>query len=181
MTNLNFQTLNKDDHKDHICPCRTLEPKETQLLFPECCLPKLLGEVLPKNGEETMRSRYSAFVTGQIQYLIDSHHPDTRKELNVDELGQWSKEAEWESLKILKTTSLSKDEEEVEFICRYSLNSKVQNHHELSTFKKDKSQKWFFYDGKLINDTVVRSAPKIGRNDPCSCGSGKKFKKCCGI
>ena len=27
---------------------------------------------------------------------------------------------------------------------------------------------------------VVRSAPKVGRNDPCSCGSNKKFKKCCG-
>ena len=28
--------------------------------------------------------------------------------------------------------------------------------------------------------TVVRSTPKTGRNDPCICGSGKKFKKCCG-
>lgn len=27
---------------------------------------------------------------------------------------------------------------------------------------------------------ITREAPKIGRNDPCSCGSGKKFKKCCG-
>ena len=27
---------------------------------------------------------------------------------------------------------------------------------------------------------VVRSAPKIGRNDPCLCGSQKKYKKCCG-
>ena len=26
---------------------------------------------------------------------------------------------------------------------------------------------------------IVRSAPKIGRNDPCPCGSGKKYKKCC--
>ena len=26
----------------------------------------------------------------------------------------------------------------------------------------------------------VRGGPKIGRNDPCPCGSGKKFKKCCG-
>jgi uncharacterized protein YchJ len=25
----------------------------------------------------------------------------------------------------------------------------------------------------------VRAAPKIGRNDPCPCGSGKKYKKCC--
>ena len=27
---------------------------------------------------------------------------------------------------------------------------------------------------------VVRDAPKVGRNDPCPCGSGKKYKKCCG-
>jgi uncharacterized protein len=30
-------------------------------------------------------------------------------------------------------------------------------------------------------DTVYRSGPKVGRNDPCPCGSGAKFKKCCGI
>lgn len=28
--------------------------------------------------------------------------------------------------------------------------------------------------------TVVRSTPKVGRNDPCPCGSGKKYKQCCG-
>jgi len=28
--------------------------------------------------------------------------------------------------------------------------------------------------------TVVRNNPKVGRNDPCPCGSGKKYKKCCG-
>ena len=28
--------------------------------------------------------------------------------------------------------------------------------------------------------TVKREAPKVGRNDPCPCGSGKKYKKCCG-
>ena len=30
------------------------------------------------------------------------------------------------------------------------------------------------------NAQVVRSAPKVGRNDPCPCGSGKKYKHCCG-
>ena len=29
-------------------------------------------------------------------------------------------------------------------------------------------------------ETIVRGQPKVGRNDPCPCGSGKKFKKCCG-
>jgi preprotein translocase subunit SecA len=28
--------------------------------------------------------------------------------------------------------------------------------------------------------TIVRNQPKVGRNDPCPCGSGKKYKKCCG-
>ena len=32
----------------------------------------------------------------------------------------------------------------------------------------------------LVPETFVREAPKVGRNDPCPCGSGKKFKKCCG-
>jgi uncharacterized protein YchJ len=33
---------------------------------------------------------------------------------------------------------------------------------------------------KTVNETIVRDGPKIGRNDPCPCGSGKKYKKCCG-
>jgi SWIM/SEC-C metal-binding protein len=32
---------------------------------------------------------------------------------------------------------------------------------------------------KLNPDTVEYNGPKIGRNDPCPCGSGKKYKKCC--
>ena len=35
-------------------------------------------------------------------------------------------------------------------------------------------------DGTLEAKPVVRSSPKIGRNDPCPCGSGQKYKKCCG-
>lgn len=39
-----------------------------------------------------------------------------------------------------------------------------------------------FGDGWLppVSQTYVREAPKIGRNDPCPCGSGKKYKRCCG-
>jgi len=33
---------------------------------------------------------------------------------------------------------------------------------------------------RQLATTIQRAAPKIGRNDPCPCGSGKKFKKCCG-
>lgn len=41
------------------------------------------------------------------------------------------------------------------------------------------------FDGKLIIDydikgqTIINDMPKVGRNEPCPCGSGKKYKKCC--
>ena len=37
----------------------------------------------------------------------------------------------------------------------------------------------FFEQRTPVTQTVVRDQPKVGRNDPCPCGSGKKFKKCC--
>ena len=35
------------------------------------------------------------------------------------------------------------------------------------------------YDNCLPSEPYVRDVPKIGRNDPCPCGSGRKYKKCC--
>ncbi|MGZ6276813.1 MAG: SEC-C metal-binding domain-containing protein, partial [Syntrophales bacterium] len=47
-----------------------------------------------------------------------------------------------------------------------SLAKDLQAHVHLEEFTEDK--------------TVVRGTEKVGRNDPCTCGSGKKYKKCCG-
>ena len=37
------------------------------------------------------------------------------------------------------------------------------------------------YDSYETQKPFVREAPKVGRNEPCPCGSGKKYKKCCGL
>ncbi|MBS4095807.1 MAG: SEC-C domain-containing protein [Sulfuricella sp.] len=37
-----------------------------------------------------------------------------------------------------------------------------------------------FMQSLKSSEPVRREAPKVGRNDPCPCGSGKKFKQCCG-
>ena len=34
--------------------------------------------------------------------------------------------------------------------------------------------------GELLAPMAMRSAPRVGRNDPCPCGSGLKYKRCCG-
>ena len=68
---------------------------------------------------------------------------------------------------------------EIEFIARFSEKGEPRVHHEVGQFKKDKGI-WYFTDGKAAGQRpVVRTAPKIGRNDPCHCGSGQKYKKCC--
>jgi preprotein translocase subunit SecA len=37
-----------------------------------------------------------------------------------------------------------------------------------------------FFDGGKRKPVVKKTLEKVGRNDPCPCGSGKKYKKCCG-
>ncbi|MBQ4347646.1 MAG: SEC-C domain-containing protein [Firmicutes bacterium] len=44
----------------------------------------------------------------------------------------------------------------------------------------DKETRERLYKEQKRSTTYVSEAPKIGRNDPCPCGSGKKYKKCCG-
>jgi SEC-C motif-containing protein len=52
-------------------------------------------------------------------------------------------------------------------------------HHERATFKKQDGV-WLYDDGEIVPTTIVRSTPKVGRNDPCPCGKGLKYKQCCG-
>ncbi|HOB72606.1 MAG TPA: YchJ family metal-binding protein, partial [bacterium] len=72
------------------------------------------------------------------------------------------------------------DEGYVEFKAHSVVEDVSQVHHENARFIKVKGS-WYFEDGEqMLPETVKRESPKTGRNDPCPCGSGKKFKKCCG-
>ena len=48
----------------------------------------------------------------------------------------------------------------------------------LETEKTEEKRKELYKEQK--NSGTIRKEKKIGRNDPCPCGSGKKYKKCCG-
>ena len=68
---------------DQRCPCNS------SFTFGECCGPIHSGEPAP-TAEALMRSRFTAFVTGNTQYLLDTWAPDTRPEklvLDTDEHG----------------------------------------------------------------------------------------------
>lgn len=149
--------------------------------FKSCCGRFLEQKKFPETALELMKSRYSAFVKGDVDYIFDSHHPDSRKEVNKNELTAWSKHSKWHGLSIISHSKgeASDSVGEVEFLCIYEIEGRKMEHHERASFKK-LDGRWYFYDGEILRGQVKRASPKIGRNDPCSCGSQKKYKKCCG-
>ncbi|MFA6235989.1 MAG: YchJ family protein [Bacteriovorax sp.] len=158
----------------NLCACGS------DLAYSECCEPYIKGKKSAPTAVALMRSRYTAFAVGEMDYIYNTHHESTRKELDMDGVKSWAANSEWLGLEIRETERGTENDTEgkVEFKCKFVFNGNEQSHHELSTFKKE-GKIWYFVDGVMKNNTVRRDAPKVGRNDPCPCGSGKKAKKCC--
>jgi SEC-C motif-containing protein len=152
------------------CPCN---PEKK---FDECCGPYLSGKINAPTAEILMRSRYSAFSRKEYDYIIRTTHESTRPdEKEFDQQG----EPAWAGLEIISTEKGKEGDSEgtVEFIARYKSSGATYKYHELSSFVHEDGQ-WYYVDGDIIPQQTVRSE-KIGRNQPCPCGSGKKHKKCC--
>lgn len=133
-----------------------------------------------KTAEEMMRARYRAFETGDIDFLVESQDEDTRDTLDVQETKKWAEESKWLGLEIISTEAGQENDDEgiVEFKATYEEDGKVVVHHEKSRFVK-KNGIWYYNHWLPLQGTIVKDE-RIGRNDPCTCGSGKKYKKCCG-
>jgi len=158
------------------CPCGS------DAAYDECCGPLIQGERQAATAEQLMRSRYSAYVMKEIDYLRFSLHPDHRSEFNEETTRAWAERSAWHKLEIIETVGGGLDDNEgtVDFIATFTDNGTRHEHHELSSFRKE-SGAWYLVDGKVLPPRqVIRAEPKTGRNDPCPCGSGRKFKKCCG-
>jgi len=167
--------LSKERAMD-MCPCGS------QTKYEHCCGPLIRNERKAATAEELMRSRYSAYVMKEIDYLRSSLHPDHRSDFNQESTRAWAERSEWHTLEILGRVGGGPDDTEgtVDFIAIFTDNGTRREHHELSSFKKE-SGTWYLVDGKVLPPKqVVRAEPKTGRNDPCPCGSSRKFKKCCG-
>ncbi len=158
------------------CPC------DSGLPYADCCEPYISGARKAPTPEALMRSRYSAYALQIMPYLASTLHPSQRHDYDEDGAARWAKESEWDGLEVLEVSADSEDPSRgmVEFRARYRRRGEKLVHHERAEFRKS-GDSWYFFDGKMVGASQVRrDAPKVGRNDPCPCGSGKKFKKCCG-
>jgi SEC-C motif-containing protein len=127
-----------------------------------------------------MRARYSAYVYVDIDFIFNSTHPDHRKNYDHEGTRAWAENSDWQGLEIVATDKGGDGDQtgEVEFIARFREKGVLRSHHERAMFKKEDGR-WYFTEGEMAKPRPIQ-ANKIGRNDPCSCGSGAKYKKCCG-
>lgn len=129
-----------------------------------------------------MRARYSAYIKGNISFLGESLYTASRHDWDEAATRKWAEQSQWLGLEVLSTENGREDDDEgtVEFVASYKEDGLLKQHHENSLFRKEDGS-WFYVDGQLPTpETVQRETPKTGRNDPCPCDSGKKYKKCCG-
>lgn len=156
------------------CPCGS------GLDYAACCEPIITGKKAAETAEELMRARYAAHVKVEVDFLFESTHPDHRQGYDHKGTRSWAENSEWQGLEILETAQGgAQDEEgEVVFVARFRDKDGVRSHHERARFHR-KDGRWHFTDGVMVKAPPISSS-KVGRNDPCTCGSGLKSKKCCG-
>lgn len=119
-----------------------------------------------------MRSRYSAYVLGLIDYIIVTALPAQQALLDRDGIAHWSASSTWLGLSVARHETFAGQPEHafVTFTVRWHDSGGEHVHEERSAFVQNEGR-WFF-----IDPTVPLNAT---RNDPCPCGSERKFKKCC--
>jgi len=115
-----------------------------ETLFQNCCERYINGTQKAPTAEALMRSRYSAYATHSVDYLLATTHPLQQKYYSKIDILDWAISNQWLKLEILAVT-----ENTVEFKAHY-LDKFNQNqiHHEKSTFIFENGL-WFYVDGQF--------------------------------
>lgn len=142
--------------------------------YVDCCHPFLHYELDAPTALALMRSRYSAYIEKNIEYLLATWHNSINIPKYYNNIKNSCEHFQWTKLIIIDPGKNSSfvEYDEVEFIAKYinkttSISGML---YERSHFKKIEG-KWYYIDGTY---------PAIKRNNVCPCGSTKKYKNCCG-
>ena len=143
--------------------------------YNSCCQPYHKGQRLPESCEQLMRSRYSAFCSQELNYIQNSCVADLQTEQSPEQLRDFVNHVHFVALQVLPLPRLAQavDEGYVHFQVWYLLGQHLLSFRELSCFVYQQGR-WLYSSG----DVSEQAPQKIGRNDPCPCGSGRKFKSC---
>jgi SEC-C motif-containing protein len=121
------------------CPCGSGKN------FQGCCGQWLSGKQSAPTAEALMRSRYTAYVLKNVDYLVKTTLPASREPDLAESIRDWIGQVTWQKLHVLNTTGGGQSDTEgtVEFIAEFIGPNGTDRHHELSLFKKVRGA-WFY-------------------------------------
>lgn len=124
------------------CPCTSKKP------YDRCCGPFHAGTAAPETAELLMRSRFSAYALGKVDYLIATRPEARRAEENREELATYCKSIQCVGLKIVAKEKGGKADDTgiVTFHVSLQANGRRTLHIETSTFVREQG-KWVYLDG----------------------------------
>jgi SEC-C motif domain protein len=164
------KTDNKEPIESQPCPCGSGKT------YGLCCGPVHKGLRVAATSEELMRARFSAHALDDYAFLHRTYRPTAGTPF-VPEADNPT--TEWTRLEIHGTgPGKAPDYAFVEFSA-YGLEQGVEHVlHEKAEFLNEKGA-WIYTKALREGPAPTVSSKKAGRNDPCPCGSGKKYKHCC--
>ncbi|ENM5882532.1 YchJ family protein [Vibrio metoecus] len=150
------------------CYCGNTEP------YSQCCEPIHQNFQNVTTPEQLMRARFSAHILKNTDFVVNTYHPSCHAEEDREAI-QESVQSDWLRLEVISAEmGRGNDEGFVHFRAFLAQQGQEYCLEERSRFLNEDGR-WYYIDGEF-----PEALPKQGRNDPCACGSGKKFKKCCG-
>lgn len=153
------------------CPCGSGKT------FGECCLAVHEGRRPAATAEELMRARYSAHVAGNDRFLHATYLPTSGTPFHADSGEQPA--TEWTRLEIhAYEPGRGPDQAFVDFSAYGTEKGSELVLHEKAEFVR-KDGNWIYTRAVRLGPAPMVAAAKPGRNDPCPCGSGRKYKHCC--
>ncbi|MGL4830445.1 MAG: YchJ family protein [Vibrio sp.] len=148
------------------CYCGNSHP------YSQCCEPIHNNPCNAEVPEQLMRARFSAHVLKNVEFVIETYHPSCHANHEREAISE-SVHSHWLRLEVISTRmGETNDEGFVHFKAFLEQNDGEYCLEERSRFVREEGS-WYYIDGEF-------SPVKQKRNEPCACGSGKKFKKCCG-
>jgi SEC-C motif-containing protein len=153
------------------CPCGSGQP------FGDCCAPVLGGQRLAATAEQLMRARFTAHVVHDFKFLHYTYRGTAKQpytEVSADPAMQWTR-------LVVHRHELGASPEMalVDFSAYGTERGAEVVLHEKAEFARENGA-WIYTRAVREGPAPFKSAaPKPGRNDPCPCGSGKKYKQCC--
>jgi SEC-C motif domain protein len=153
------------------CPCGTGRT------FADCCEPLIRQQRTAATAEQVMRSRFTAHVIRDEAHLHRTYLPTAKQPYVPDDAA--GEAMDWTRLVIHSHDhEVKPDTSHVDFTAYYRDGDQELAMHEKSEFLRVEGV-WLFSRPIRQGPAPVKAAVKAGRNDPCPCGSGKKYKQCC--